>query len=78
MLDECWPLLRAEIAQDFLFRKVPTPILEHTALVHSTPWDWDVRPCARCGKMVGTPVMKNKRAWLGNDYCLDCERLLLA
>lgn len=78
MFDEIWPLLRAEIVHDFLFRNVPTPILEHTALVHSTPWDWDIQPCESCGKMVGTPVMKNKRAWLGNKYCCACESKLLS
>lgn len=77
MLEEVWPLLRAEIYNDFLFRKVPTPIVAMDRLVHPTPWDWDIQACERCGKMVGTPVLKKRHAWLGDKYCVECERILL-
>lgn len=77
LLDEVWPMLRAEIFQSYLYRKCPTPIVEFSALVHSTPWDWDLSPCERCGKMVGTPVLKKRRAWLGDKYCYVCERIVL-
>jgi hypothetical protein len=41
------------------------------------PWDWDTRPCKKCSKLVCTPVMKNRRAWVGDDYCIACERELM-
>lgn len=78
MLDEIWPLLRADIYQDYLNRHVATPIVAMDRLVHPTPWDWDIQACEACGKMVGTPVLKKRRAWLGNKYCYGCEQRLLS